>query len=232
MKFILFVFVCFIGLFTACHKATLQYYTAGDGVYFYSIDSANYSFATQVGLVEKDTVLIKMKALGYIKEYDRPFQLRAVDGTTAKENTHFILPIVTLKANTNTIDYPVILLNTADLKTSTLRLELEVLENENFPQGAGIVSNNLTFNRFKINFSNRLLKPTYWNNIQNYFGEYSDVKYKFMIDQTGISVFSTQIYNGSELINLKGLLNAALQKYVSTNGPMLDENQKPISFPN
>ncbi|MCA5006756.1 DUF4843 domain-containing protein [Sphingobacterium bovistauri] len=232
MKYILILFVCFIGLFTACNKATLQQYIAGDGVYFYSIDSANYSFANQVGLVEKDTVFVKMRVLGDVKDFDRAFQLKAVKGTTAKENIHYILPKISIKSNTNTIEYPVVLLNAPDLKTNTLRLELEVLENESFPQGSGIINNGLTYSMFKINFSNRLLKPTYWNNIQSYFGEYSDVKYKFMIDETGFSDFSFQVFNDPELINFKGLLNVALQEYVKVNGPLLDENQKPISFPN
>lgn len=221
-----------MGLMLSCQKSVLQKYVGGDGVYFISVDSINYSFANRVGIIERDTILLKMIVLGDVKDYDRPLQLKAVEGTSAIENTHFILPNVVIKANTNAIFYPVVLMNSADLKTNTLRLELEVLQDTNFPQGAAITNNADNYNRFKINLSARLMKPSYWSSIESYFGEYSDVKYKFMIDVTGFSDFSTNSFGNTDLINIKGVMNIALQEYVDVNGPKLDENLKAISFPN
>lgn len=221
-----------MAFFLSCQKAELQQYIAGDGAYFLDIDSANYSFANQVGLVDRDTIYVNMRVLGDVKTYDRPIQLKAVDGTTAIENTHFILPQGIVKANTNTIHYPVVLLNTDDLKTKTVRLELEVIPDANFPVGSEIGNIYPNYSRYKINFNNSLLKPTYWNNIQTYFGEYSDKKYKFMIDVAGTSDFSPQTFNGSDLLNIKGVMNIALQEYEAQNGPLRDENDKPVTFPN
>lgn len=231
MRYIILILSGMIGLILSCKKSELQKYTAGDGIYFYSIDSVNYSFANQVGNIDRDTILVAMRILGEVKDYDRPLQLKAVTGTTAQANTHYILPVVAIKANTNTIAYPVIVLNTPDLKTNTVRLELQVSENTDFAQGAGIISNGTNFNIFKINFNNRLIKPSYWSSIQGYFGEYSDVKYKFMIDTLGFSDFSSATITFSEYYALKATMTTALQKYVATNGPLVDESGKTVSFP-
>ena len=232
MKYIVIFLSCMIGLILSCEKAELQHYTGGDGVYFYSIDSANYSFATQIGVVNRDTIYINMRLLGDIKDYDRPFKLKAAQGSTAIENSNFVLPEGVIKANTNTTEYPVVLINSAELKTKTLRLELQVEKNNHFPEGTTIVTSGSTFDKFKINFNDSLIKPTYWDNIQSYFGVYSDVKYKFMIDVAGFSDFSFQTRGNTELLNLKGVMKRELQDYVAQNGNLLDENNNIVTFPN
>lgn len=220
-----------IGLLPSCKKAELQKYTAGDAIYFYSIDSINYSFANQVGILDHDTIFVPMQVLGAIKDYDRSIQLKATTGTTAQANTHYKLPSVVVKANSNTLQYPVIVMNTSDLKENTVRLELGVLENTDFPQGVGIISNGNHFTSFKINFNNSLIKPSYWGSIQAHFGEYSNVKYKFIIDTFGKTDFSSTEYSYSGYLTLKAGIKQALQEYETQNGPLIDENKNTVTFP-
>lgn len=231
MRYILILLSCMTGLLPSCQKAELQKYTAGDAIYFYSIDSINYSFANQIGILDRDTIFIPMKVLGTVKEYDRSIQLKATTGTTAQANTHYSLPTVVVKANTNSIEYPVIVFNTSDLKENTVRLELEVIENADFPFGAGIISNGLHFTQFKINFNNTLIKPSYWGNIQSYFGAYSNRKYKFMIDTLGMTDFSSSAVTFSEYYALRASLLKALREYEAIYGPLTDENDQAVTFP-
>lgn len=232
MRYILIILSCMIGLLPSCKKAELQKYSAGDAIYFYSIDSINYSFANKAGILASDTIFIPMQILGPVKKYSRSLQLKATTGTTAQANVHYSLPTVVVKANANTVAYPVIVFNTPDLNTNTASLRLEVIENTDFPQGAGIINNGIHFTSFKINYNNTLIKPSYWGEIQGHFGQYSNVKYKFMIDTFGKSEFPPSLNSYSEYLTLKATISKALQEHEVINGPLIDENKNKVTFPN
>lgn len=229
--------IILIGMGTACQKAAMIDYQAGPGAYFYGLlsDSTNYSFANNVGILEQDTLLLEMQIMGDLTDYEREIQLVATKGSTATEGVHYKLPAVKIPANTYNFNYPVILYNTPDLKTKTVRLELTIAPNKDFVNGSGMITNSRLYNLYKINFNNRLIKPDYWLYIQNYFGEYSDVKYRFMIDVLGISNLMPDYIGGtiiySDFINYAGTMSRALEVYEAQYGPKLDENGKEISFP-
>ncbi len=198
--------------------------------------STNYSFANQVGILEEDVIYLDMRAMGDLVPYDREVKLEIAEGTTATEGVHFKLPTVHIPANEYLLKYPVTLYNTEDLKTKTFRLVLTVAKNKDFVNGSGMITNSRMYNLYKINFNNRLIKPDYWLYIQNYFGEYSDVKYKFMIDVLGISDFLPDLNGGSipysDFINYSGQMSRALAEWEDAHGgPMLDETGKEIYFP-
>lgn len=227
-----------IGFFASCKKVSSLDYQAGSGAYFVGQqqrDSTNYSFANNVKVLSEDTIFLEIQILGDLANEERDIQLEAVDGSTAKEGLHYKLPLVKLPAGGYSVLYPVILYNTPDLATKTVRLELALKDNKDFTNGSRITSNRSFYNRYKINFNNRLIKPDYWMYIQNYFGEYSDVKYRFMIDELGFSDFMPDNMGGkimySDFINYAGQMSKALQDYEDEYGPKLDETGKPIYFP-
>lgn len=223
--------------FSACKKESVEGYQAGTGIYFYNLysDSTNYSFANQAGMLTTDTIFVDMQIMGPPSDQPREVLVVAGEGTTAIEGTHYKLPKMILPANAFQLRYPVILFNTPDLKTKTYRLVAKVGEGKDLNQGA--IGNSDVRGRavYKINFNNRIIKPDYWLYIQNYFGDYSNVKYKFMIDEFGFSDFLPDLNGGtiaySDFINYNGRLKNALEEYEKLNGPLLDENGKEISFP-
>lgn len=228
-------------LLIACKKVVTPLYEGGQGLYFNDTeggedwqvdkqgDSISYSFANQVKIKMMDTVFLKMKALGKLSDKDRVVQLEAVGSTNATEGVHYKLPKIVLPAGQYRLQYPVILYNVPDLKEKTLRLELKVAPNNDFVEGSGISSVRKSFTRFKINFNNRLIKPVYWDN--GIFGEYSDVKYRFMMETLSISDFSFETNGYSEIINYSGAMYRALETYTALHGPMLDELGRVIYFP-
>lgn len=226
-----------IGVGGACKKADMIEYEAGPGAYFNDIlgDSTNYSFANNVNILTTDTLFLDIRIMGELTDYEREIQLVATEGSTATEGVHYKLPAVKIPANTYLLKYPVILFNTPDLKTKTVRLELTIARNRDFINGPGMVTNSRLYNLYKINFNNRLIKPDYWLYIQNYFGEYSDVKYRFMIDVLGFSNFMPDHIGGSimysDFLNYAGAMSRALEEYETLYGPKLDENGKEINFP-
>lgn len=229
--------IVLVSVGTGCKKEALLAYQAGSGAYFNDplSDSTNYSFANNVDVLETDTLFLDMRIMGDLTDYDREIQLEAAEGSTATAGIHYKLPSVKIPANSYKLKYPVILFNTPDLITKTVRLELTIATNKDFINGAGMITNSRLYNRYKINFNNRLIKPDYWMYIQNYFGEYSDVKYRFMIDVLGFANFMPDHIGGtvmySDFINYAGTMSKALEDYVAEHGPKLDETGKEIYFP-
>ncbi|MFD2553106.1 DUF4843 domain-containing protein [Sphingobacterium tabacisoli] len=231
------LFVAVISTFASCKKEGSLEYQAGSGAYIVAqlSDSLSYSFANNVAILTKDTIFLEVQVLGDVTDYEREIQLHAVGGSTATEGLHYKLPAMKLPAGAHNLIYPVVLFNTEDLATKTVRLELELKPNQDFVNGPGMISSRGLYRTYKINFNNRLIKPSYWLYIQNYFGEYSDVKYRFMIEVLGMSDFMPDYVGGtmgySESINYGGIMSGALQKYEDEFGPKLDETGKQISFP-
>ncbi len=242
MKNIIIVLLLILSILS-CKKAKFNGYEAGNGMYFYAFTDdniINYSFANQAGVKTKDTIFVDMRLMGKISKQSREVSVVETSGTTAIKGTHFILPKVILPADSFHLRYPVVLLNTEDLKTKTYRLVINIEENKDFIQGAIGYTNGYTdgwsYKYIEINFNNQIIKPDYWSSIQKYFGKYSDVKYKFMIDVLGFSNFKPVYIRGgiitySEFLNYNGKLKNALEAYMAKHGPLIDENGEQVSFP-
>lgn len=227
---------------SACKKDTTEVFSGKPGISFYYVvasgaDSTNFSFANQTKEEERDTIFIGMRVMGTAVSYPREIEAKALPATTAKEGVDFILPKIVLPADSLTVAYPIILINTEALKTNTYHLEVAVKENQDFIQGvvgqADVTTRNIPV--YKINFNNQLIEPDYWEYIANYFGDYSNVKYRFMIDVLGFSDFRPDYIDGfltySDFLNYNVKLKNALKDYNDANGPLLDETGQEISFP-
>ncbi|WP_165503519.1 DUF4843 domain-containing protein [Pedobacter hiemivivus] len=236
------VLILLLFFIVSCKKSELTAYEAGSGLAFYIVsaserDSMNYSFASQLTIKSRDTIFLKLRLTGKPVSRAREISISTGEGTTAKEGVHFILPKILLPSDSLTISYPVILLNAMDLTTNTYKLVLKVQENKDFVQGAVGISNVETRNipYYKINFNNQLIKPDYWIYVQNYFGDYSNVKFRFIIEYLGFTdlrpthIGGTIIY--SDFLNYNVALKNELEKYKAIYGPLMDENVKEVSFP-
>lgn len=241
MKNITLILLAIITL-SACKKEKTEVFDGKPGISFFyvvsgNVDSTNYSFANQLIQKTQDTIFVRMRVMGTAVNYPREIEVKALEATTAKEGTHFILPKITLPADSLTTTYPIVLINSEDLKTNTYHLEVAVKENKDFIQGvvgqANITTRNIPV--YKINFNNQLIEPDYWKYIANYFGDYSKVKHRFMIDVLGMSDFRPDSIGGeisySDFLNYNVKLKNALEVYEKANGPMLDETGQQISFP-
>ncbi|MEO6681236.1 MAG: DUF4843 domain-containing protein [Ginsengibacter sp.] len=241
MKNTLLVLLAIITL-SACKKEKTEVFNSKPGISFFyvvsgNVDSTNYSFANQLTQKSQDTIFVRMRVMGTSVDYDREIEVKSLPASTAKEGTHFILPKIKLPAGSLTTTYPIVLINTEDLKTNTYHLEVAVAENKDFVQGvigqANVTTRNIPL--YKINFNNQLIEPDYWKYIANYFGAYSKVKHRFMIDVLGMSDFRPDSIGGeisySDFLNYNVKLKNALKDNEKVNGPMLDETGQQISFP-
>lgn len=236
-----------IGL-SACNKS-LEPYIDDPQVYFFEratdlnksrITSKSFSFLPLASTILKDTVKIKVKTMGFPKDYDRVVRGKMIaKGSTAAEGTNFDFINGIVKAGQVEGLLYVLLYRTADIKNTTLQLNLSIAETADFKPG--VVEDNY----FTILWSDNIVKPDNWDGplgLVNFFGVYSTVKYRFIIDVLGVTDFRLQQsardplkpgeYSGAMMIDLKNRMKAALAAYNLVNPPKVDENNQPISFPN
>ena len=87
--------------------------------------------------------------------------------------------------------------------------------------------------RYLIRFNDYLTKPDNWDtHLKSYFGAYSQVKYAFIIEATGVSVFN--IGPGGLPVSAgffyRQVCRKGLAQYEATNGPLIDEFGNRVTF--
>lgn len=199
------------------------------------------TFFYQTQNVNKDTVYFDIYAIGGVKDFDRSFTLQQeqipnVDN--AVSGVHFIPlndPLVTknyvIKAGTVHTLVPIILLRDASLKTSTQKLKINVIDDNNFKQGE---KSNVWR---KIEFTDRLSEPANWASIVSFLGKYSVKKHEFFIETTGDKWdvdFLTYIKSDLSLLGYyRDVCRIALIDYNKAHPlePMKDENGLLVEMP-
>ncbi|MCJ8209209.1 DUF4843 domain-containing protein [Mucilaginibacter sp. RS28] len=220
-----------------CKKSDILTYHGADGISFYityfeNPDSINYSFALQPTQKQRDTVLLNMRLVGKISANARTFKLRATDSSTARNNIDYILPDMKLPANQMFVKYPLIVLNSPEMKTKSFKLLLEVAPGAELVAGAPGIATDLSANlkRMKVNITGQLIKPDYWENVQFVFGTFSVTKFQFMIKTSGLTNFSPAVIGLGEIFRLQVTFRNALTAYEKVNGPLIDESGNRVIF--
>jgi hypothetical protein len=230
----------------ACTKSELTSYTQPDMIYVYkdfyntNKDSATYSFAIKPNGLMTDTVKVPLRIMGNARNNDRMVAIRTVTGnTTATIQQYTILPTI-VKAGSFTTEIPVLVNRTADMKTKEVRILLEIVASPDFQPG--VPNTTATTSRaggatqYLVKINDFLTKPSNWESVlSTYFGAYSQVKYKFIIDVTGRTEFpisGQEIVSPSQFLFYKKLLREELEKYNAANGALTDEAGSPVTFPN
>ena len=231
----------------SCKKSDLKLYDEPDMVYVYqnafdaNRDSISYSFAIKAATLTADTIKIPLRIMGVARDKDRTVGVRVVtEGTTAKEGQDFTLLPAVIKANEYTGYIPVLVKRTAGMKTSELRLIVEVIESADFkpgvpasapqsPRAGGRLTMLVKMNDF-------LTKPSNWDSLLTfYFGSFSQVKFAFVIQVTGRSEFLTSgadPVSSPQLTYYKILCKNALAVYNASHPPLTDEFGLAVTFPN
>jgi len=245
MKYILYVTMVFT-LFS-CKKEAVETYQGKDGVSFfaYTYEQLNttavrsYSFAFQATEKQRDTLFIPMRITGKLSDQPRTVMLKTAQGTTATAGVDFELKEFTVPAGASKFNYPLILLNSAGMASNVYRIVLEPAETKDFILGTlgqtpETVTNQGTeenFRYLKVDVTGQYIEPGYWIYLQSDFGDFSAVKYKFMVKTLGITDFDYNKIGSDGLLNFPVTLRNALAAYEAANGPLLDENGQRISFP-
>ena len=249
--FIFLVPVCLpVILLIACTKQKIAAGTdAQASVYFIytataattgNIDSLNYTFVDKNSSVTMDTVWLPVRIAGYTAGQDRPIKLVVASaGTTAIAGTHYKLLNYVMPKDSFQTSLGVVLIRDPSLQDTSVVLNLQLQPSTDFPvlmkdtlMGDG---DYYSRNNIRIIITDRLIKPSNWDTyLVNFFGAYSEVKFRFIAGVLGVSSFPNTGPNALKYPQLQyyqTVVRNALIDYNAAHGPLIDENGSPVTFP-
>lgn len=210
------------------------------------VDSTTYNYSYTL---EEGSVTFYARVIGTLADYDRTFELEVYDGDTDLADGSYTLEMYTIPAGESLVECKIIF-DTSKLKDeeafteSDGHLYLRMAENEYFNVGAEEYTNMI------IVLKNYIAKPDNWDSatypyraISVYFGDYSKVKYQFMIQTLGLIDFKIS-YSQSATYNeetntvshnyanyLVTKMQIALDEYnASHDTPLTDETGALVTF--
>lgn len=177
--------VLFIGLMFACHYDEVEVYDAGRLIFISDsagIDTTKTSFKHHLG-EDSYSVPFHVHMIGEKSDTDLEYRLEVIDSLTTALPAEYELPQPALLRKERFRDTLWIKLKKTDrLATETVRLVVQLAENQNFRLG---YTDKLTAS---VTFNDQMSRPEWWNNdiIQNFLGAYSDEKYLAFYECTGL----------------------------------------------
>lgn len=205
--------------------------------------SKNFTFVYNEPSSTQDTAWFDIYAIGGIDGQSRPYRIRQVN-TEGVENAvagkHYkafdeasLLAAYTIPANQVHARIPIVLLRDPSLKTSSVVLKFEIVENDHFKLG----ERSLIWRKLII--TDRLVRPAAWNLSAElyYYGKYSRVKHQFMVETTGKKwdqeMMAALSLDGPLQRYYIGILTEALADYNNEHpsDPLRDENGELVVFP-
>lgn len=221
-----------IGMFAACENDKFYYQDEArvriEGPYEWAVgtDSLNFSFAVYPSSVQEQEMKMILYVMGEAASTDRTAKLEVDASRTTASAAQYILPeTVTVPAGKLEVPFIITLKRSENLTSQTVSLYLRVAESNDFK--IGVVEQN----HFCLKWNDVLGKPKNWDTeLTEFFGEYSYVKYRFIIDTIGFGEFGNGM-TWSELMNYQIIMKTALDEYnASPAGPLKDENGQLVEF--
>ncbi|WP_167016580.1 DUF4843 domain-containing protein [Chitinophaga sp. Cy-1792] len=227
--------------FGACKKSELQTYKDISRIYFYrqyggiNFDSSTYSFAVRPDSVTRDTMWLPMRIMGIASNTERTAKIDVVaDSSTAIAPDDYELLPVKVAANSYTTLLGIVVHRSSNVQKKEVRIRLAIGTNTDFSPGVanaypgGQTAGGTASYLVKIN--NTVTKPGNWDDwLVYFFGDYSEVKYRFVIQVTGQADFPDTLPIGIFSV-YQSMCQEALDQYMQDNGPLIDENGKEVSF--
>lgn len=203
---------------------------------FYSLDSLNYSFAFEPEEVEQDTFYVYCRITGLAADHDRRINFVADERSDAKMNYHYEILNPLIPAGQYGNDIAIVLYRQPGLQDSLVTALLHIEDSEDLLAGYNdtgsqpVGRSKYTRREFKFTITDQLLKPANWDSSWlSTFGEYSQVKIRFISSVTGYTN-----WGGNPLPQDRNFIvqtaYQALYNYEQENGDLIDENGKPVKF--
>lgn len=225
----------------ACKKSDPMAFQAPDMVYIYkapyalNTDSIVYSFAIKPDSLMVDTINIPVRIIGLAASKERKVILSAIpDSSNAVAGSDYQLLPYYIPAGAYTANLPVVVKRSAIMKTKGVTVLLNIMPSPDFlpgvPNSAGGSKIAGGTTRYLIRINDYLTKPANWDSwLVYFFGNYSAVKYKLVIEATGLAIFPSDLPYGIYAV-YSTLCKQKLADYEAENGPLIDENGSVVSF--
>lgn len=239
------LFVCSLPLasclITSCENDPYMYqgtdavWLSGDAQQSATTDSVLFSFKANGDITEATMNLIVTLA-GNTSDKDRAFKLEVVGDETNVSAADYEIGNTILPAGKRSVTIPVKIkrnISDVDLTKRMAKLTLKVVPTDELI--AGITERN----KYAIVWCDYLIKPDWWDRtIEYYIGAFTQARYKFILDFSGMTSFVFDDYAAifgfqAKLINLLNEYNSNPANANRPEGwPYLDDNGQPLRFGN
>lgn len=253
-------------IFTSCDYSDLDTYSGRNDIHFETgVDLNANEEQTKVYHLGYDNIIdsiitIKTLIIGDTKNYDRPINFGLIDSlSTGKvgEDVEFLYDRSFVKANSHKGEITVKLLETERSNASRIKLTFKILPNEHFTaEYSGIANINtakagINYNISRLYFDSNHDMPILWADAEDHFkmmfGQFSKVKYKFILETLRFSedlfyydpgiekdpmALAENRFPSQASFAWVMLLNRTLKEYEDEHGEKLkDENGLVVTFP-
>ena len=196
-------------------------YTAGT-------DSLNFSFVTYSEETTEKSMDIDVCVMGPVSDHDRTANVTIDESlSTATADLYSLPTSVVVKAGEDKGVLTFTMKRGALLQEKSVKLYIKVQPSDDF--GVGVNEQN----HILVIWNDMVSKPSNWDDLQEFFGDYSTTKYRFMIANAGgITGFDTDEMSWAELQSYKIKFVNALNKYNEEHpdAPLRDENGVLVTF--
>lgn len=200
----------------------------GPEIWALGADSLIFSFVTYPNETSEYVMNIDVCVMGNTANYDRTANITVnPQGTTADASQYSLPTTVTVPAGSNKGTLAVTLKRDASLQSKAVRLRLDVAQSSDFNVGVN------EQNHFTLIWSDQISRPKNWDSLEEFFGTYSDVKYRFMLNNSEPGTeFSTDTMTWARLNSYRIRFAKALEEYNAAHpgAPLTDENNQLVSF--
>lgn len=210
------------------------------------LDSTTYNYSYSLGI---DSLMFHARVTGLPAERDRTFTLETYFGDVSEAEGSFKTKVYSIKAGESSANFPIYfdsskLKNNQSFTKKDGHIYFRMVENTEFAAGADKMRS------LKVILKNYLAKPAEWDNAVNpiqpysiYFGQYSRIKYSFMVQVTKLVDFhisytasksydeETNTISASYASYLVSRLKQALDEYNNSHETdLIDENNSVVVF--
>ncbi len=200
----------------------------GPNIYTSGTDSLNFSFVTVSSDVNECTMDVDVFIMGEVADYDRTATIEVDKSkTTATEEMYEVPPTVVIPANANHAVLPVVIKRSAYIQDKSVKLRIQTGSSSDFASGVN------EWNHLTLIWTDMLVKPNNWDDLKEFFGSYSNTKYRFMLENSGgVTEFDTDTMSWALLQSYRIKFQNALNDYNSAHpgSPLVDENGVVVSF--
>lgn len=228
MKYLLIIVsVLLVSFLYSCKIDEIDTYSGENYIYFAhnGKDILEYSFSFHPGK-DFDTIPLVVKLIGEIADQDRKIELFVDNDSTTAAQSDFQLPSnVVLRAGHHMDTIDLILYKSEKLLEEKFNIHLKIAD------GTALLCGPQTNIFLNVLFSDMLSRPGWWDAsvVNNFLGEYSDAKYRYFIEATGVADLTDMSESEKRAYAL--IFRDFLRKGRDQGEIFVDENGNPITVP-
>lgn len=182
---------------------------SGDAAQNATAESVVYSFMTDDNKGEDHILYLVVNLTGKVSDTDRSFNLGVVEEETNVSSSCYELGETVLPAGAQSVKVPVKVkrhISDVDLTKEFAKLTFCVKSSDDLTEG--IVERN----KYTLKWCDYFLKPSSWSRMIDYYiGPFTQARYKFIMDFTGVTTFNDDDDNW--VLGLQAQLTHLLNKY-------------------